>query len=100
MIRLSAVALIFLFPPAAAWSAPPTSAEDATRKASFHLPPSRDYRRFGPSQPGRTQIAPNAHFGVGVFGLKSERTYLQPVTGREIDRRKQRRAAVGLSVTF
>jgi hypothetical protein len=48
----------------------------------------------------RAGVAPNAHLGFGMFGLKSEKALLQPATGREIDMRKQRRAAVGISLKF
>ena len=100
MVRFSAVALILLSLPATAWSAPPNSAQGGNQSIAFHLPPSGDDHRFRPNQPGRAEIAPNAHFGFGMFGLKSEKTHLKPVTGREIDSRKQRRAAVGFSLKF
>src|SRR5687768_2802780 len=98
MVRLVALALLIMSLPVAAWSKPPDA--DAGRRA-FHLPQSSDHYRFAPDRPpGRAEIAPNADFGFGIFGLKSEKSYLQPVTGREIDIPKQRRAAVGLSLKF
>lgn len=101
MVRLGSVALIVLSLPAAAWSNPPATAESSGRTQSFHLPPTSDHHRFAPDgSVGRALIAPNTHFGVGIFGLKSEKSYLQPVTGREIDTRKQRRAGVGFSLKF
>lgn len=100
MVRLAFVALIVLLP-TAAWSNPPASAEGSGRPQSFHLPPTSDHHRFAPDgSVGRALIAPNTHFGVGIFGLKSEKSYHQPVTGREIDTRKQRRAGVGFSLKF
>lgn len=101
MVRLGSVALIVLSLPAAAWSNPPAAPEGSERPQSFHLPSASDHHRFAPDGPfGRAQIAPNTHFGVGMFGLKTEKTHLQPVTGREIDTRKQRRAGVGFSLKF
>ena len=100
MVRLGSVALIILSLPVAAWSNPP-AAGGSERPRSFHLPPTSDHHRFAPDgSVGRTQIAPNTHFGLGMFGLKTEKNYLQPVTGREIDTRKQRRAGVGFSLKF
>ena len=95
MVRLGSVALLALSLPAAAWGGPPD------RPRSYQLPSTSPHLRQVVEAPmGRTEIAPNAHFGFGMFGLKSEKTYLQPVTGREIDTRKQRRAAVGFSLKF
>lgn len=98
MVRLGSVALIAILLPAVAWSNPPSSSSEPVR--TFHLPqPSAD--RFArEDRIGRTQIAPNTQFGFGMFGLKSEKSPLQPVTGREIDAPKQRRAAVGFSLRF
>ena len=97
MVRLTCVALLALSLPAVAWSGPPATA--AGKGRSFLLP--QPHHRFE-SDPviGRAEIAPNATFGFGMFGLKYERSHLQPVTGREIDTRKQRRAAVGFSLKF
>ena len=98
MVRLGSVALIAILLPAVAWSNPPSGSSEPVR--TFHLPqPSAD--RFArEDRIGRTQIAPNTHFGFGMFGLKSEKSPLRPVTGREIDAPKQRRAAVGFSLRF
>jgi len=97
MVRLGSVALIALLLPTAAWSKSPTNSE---RARDFHLQqPASD--RFAPDERfGRTQIAPNMQFGIGMFGLKTEKSPLRPVTRREIDAPKQRRAAVGFSVKF
>ena len=98
MARLGSVAFIALFLPAAGWSSPPPSASGPAR--TFHLQqPASD--RFAPDgRIGRTEIAPNTQFGFGIFGLQSDKTQLRPVTGREIDAPKQRRAAVGFSLRF
>ena len=99
MVRSAAVALLLLLLPATAWSKPP--ATDPAQGRNFDLPRPSAHHRFAPEGPiGRTEVAPNAHVGFGLFGMKSERTYLQPVTGREIDAPKQRRAAVGFSLRF
>ena len=101
MVRLGSIAVILLSLPAAAWSNPPATAEDAQNSRSFHLPQSSDHHRFVPNESiGRTEIGPNAHFGIGMFGLKPDKMHLQPVTGREIILPKQRRAAVGFSLKF
>ena len=101
MIRLGSVALIALSLPTAAWSNPPTTADQPQQKQSFHMPrPSSDYGLAPDTRIGRAEIAPNAQFGFGMFGLKSERSHLQPVTVREINAPKQRRAAIGFSLKF
>jgi len=102
MVRLPFAALIFLSLPALAWSNPlATAAEPTDRPRSFHLPqPSLLYRFVADVPFGRTEVAPNALVGFGMFGLTSDKNHLRPVTGREIDARKQRRAAVGLSLKF
>lgn len=100
MVRLVSVALILLSLPTAAWSNPPKT-ESAAQKPSFHMPrPSADYDLAAGGRMGLAEIAPNAHFGFGMFGLKSERSHLKPVTVREINAPKQRRAAVGFSLKF
>jgi hypothetical protein len=98
MVRLGSVALIAISLPAAAWSNPPSSSSEPLR--TFHLPQPAADRFAREDRIGRTQIAPNTHFGFGMFGLKSEKSPLRPVTGREIDAPKQRRAAVGFSLRF
>jgi hypothetical protein len=101
MVRLGSAALIVLSLPGAALSSPPPNAEESEQMRSFALPQSTGHHRFAPDGIiGRAEIAPNAHFGFGIFGLKAEKTYLQPVTGREIGASKQRRAAVGFLLKF
>lgn len=101
MARLGSVALITLFLPTAAWGDAPAPDPKSALTRSFHLPrPSADFRDDTDERFGRTQIAPNAHFGVGMFGLKPEKSPLRPATVREIDAPKQRRAAVGFSLRF
>lgn len=100
MVRLASAALILLSLPATAWSNPP-EAKAAGHKPSFQMPrPSSDYGLASETRIGRAEIAPNAHFGFGMFGLKSEKSPLRPVTVREINAPKQRRAAVGFSLKF
>lgn len=98
MVRLTAAALLILWLQAPAWSKAPEA--DPAQGRSFDLPQSSAHHLFAPGPIGRAQVAPNAHVGFGIFGMKSERTHLQPVTGREIDAPKQRRAAVGFSLRF
>ena len=99
MGRLTSIALLILWLPATAWSKP--LAADPAQRRSFDLPQPSAHHLFAPDGPiGRAEVAPNAHVGFGMFGMKSDRTYLQPVTGREIDAPKQRRAAVGFSLRF
>ena len=69
MVRLGSVALIAISLPAAAWSNPPSSSEPVR---AFHLPQPAADRSAREDRIGRTQIAPNTHFGFGMFGLKSE----------------------------
>jgi len=95
MVRLGSVALLALSLPAAAWSNPPV------HPRSYLLPPAALDLRFVADAPvPRAQIAPNAQFGFGMFGLKAEKALLPAVTGRELGMRKQRRAAVGFSLKF
>ena len=98
MVRSAFAALIILWLPAAAASKPP--AADPAQNRSFGLPLASAHRQFAPSPVGRTEVAPETHLGFGIFGMKAERSYLQPVTAREIDAPKQRRAAVGFSMKF
>lgn len=100
MVRLGSVALILVSLPSAAWSGPPDSGRTLPTRG-FEMP--RQFARSlvdGERHFGRAQIAPGAHFGFGMFGLKSEKSHLRPVTGRELDAPKQRRAAVGFSLRF
>lgn len=101
MVRLSSVALMMIILPAAAWAGSPALAEPAKPPRSFALPSSSTHYRFAPDGSfGRAEIAPNAQFGVGMFGMKIEKSPLQPVIGREIIAPKQRRAGVGFSLRF
>lgn len=47
-----------------------------------------------------TEIGPNLTAGVGLFGPKRDKNYQRPVTGRELDLPKSRRAGVGFSLKF
>ena len=101
MVRLGSVALIALAMPTALWAGPPTSVPNPGSAKHFHLPHlGGSYNYSGDERFGRAQIAPNAQIGIGMFGLKSERSQLRPVTGRELDAPKHRRAAVGFSLRF
>ncbi len=47
-----------------------------------------------------TEIAPNARFGIGMFGYKQERFGMAPTTVREVNSPRTRRAGVGFSLKF
>ena len=47
-----------------------------------------------------TALLPNTMFGLGLFGERVSGEPLAPVTGREIDLPKRRKAAVGFSLRF
>ncbi|HET9336941.1 MAG TPA: hypothetical protein VFO12_11120 [Sphingomicrobium sp.] len=47
-----------------------------------------------------TQLGPNFTGGLGMFGQKRDKGYQKPVTGRELDLPKSRRAGVGFSLKF
>ena len=100
MVRLGPVALIAMSLPAAALGNPPAPVPPPLAR-SFYLPqPSSEFSDATDERFGRAQIAPNAHIGIGMFGLKPEKSALRPVTVREVDAPKQRRAAVGFSLRF
>ncbi len=100
MVRLGPVALIAMSLPAPALGNPPAPVPSPPAR-SFYLPqPSSEFSDATEERFGRAKIAPNAHIGIGMFGLKPEKSALRPVTVREIDAPKQRRAAVGFSLRF
>lgn len=102
MVRLACFALLALSLPALAWGKPPAGAvEKSPANRNFSLADigsmDADYSaRIGV----KTDIAPNASFGLGMFGFKAERGQLAPATAREIGTRKTRRAGVGFSFRF
>ena len=98
MVRLGAVALLALSSASFAQGSPPAIAPDPDR--SFQMPRPDGDRFDTDGRIGRTQIAPNALFGFGMFGLNSEKSPLRAPTGRELDEPKQRRAALGFSMSF
>jgi len=98
MIRLGAVALLALSSASFAQGGPAATAPESG--PGFQIPKADGDRFDTDGRVGRTRIAPNALFGFGMFGLKSEKTPLRAATGRELDEPKQRRAAVGLSLSF
>ena len=110
MVRLVVMALLGLSLPVAAWSAEPP-AQAAPPKPEISAPQTYSSRNFSLSPSSlsyeafdgfntHTEIAPNARFGFGIFGLKKERSREAPVTVREIGTPRTRRAGVGLSVRF
>ena len=101
MVRLVSVALIALSLPVSAWAKPHTTDQKPDQISAVYLP--RAPAQLGHARVeriGRAELAPNLHFGFGMFGLKSEKSPMRPATVREIDAPKQRRAAVGFSLKF
>lgn len=47
-----------------------------------------------------TELGPNAVFGMGMFGFKGEKSLHSPVTARDLDTTRRRKAAVGFSLRF
>jgi hypothetical protein len=98
MARSIPIALGLAIAASPAWgqstAAPPASAH------RYLLPESPDYApETGRMWAGR-ELAPNARFGLGMFGLKTTRTQGSPVIVRDIETRNTRRAGVGLSLKF
>ena len=114
MARLARVAWIALLLPAIGWSQPARNAATGLHEASRPTEPklqSRHYGlprgvdRFGSDDADRSlfagvKVAPNGSIGLGMFGLKAQPSYGAPVTNREIDHRRSRRAGVGFSLKF
>ena len=98
MVRVGAVVLLAFSSASFAQGSP--SATSPIPGPSFHIPKPASDRFDTEGRIGRTRIAPNALFGFGMFGLKSDKDPLRAATGRELDEPKQRRAAVGLSLSF
>lgn len=114
MARLVGVALITLFLPATGWSQPvhniATSPYEVSRPAEPKSP-SRHYGLSGDGDHSRrsedghgmlasVEVGPNSRIGFGMFGLKPHASYGSPVTNREINTRRSRRAGVGFSLKF
>lgn len=109
-MRFAVIALLGLSLPVSAWSSEPAAqatpvkpdiAAQSELNGSLSLSPSSSLSRWESDELNtHAEIAPNARLGFGIFGLKSERSRQAPVTVREIDIPKTRRAGVGLSIRF
>lgn len=99
MVRLASAAL-FLLLSAAAAANPAKKAPKPVSERAFQLPLVTEYTAASDRHVGRRKIGPNAHFGLGMFGLKADKPLLQPATGSELRSRKHRRAGIGISLGF
>jgi hypothetical protein len=110
MARLGFASLLLIVLPAPAWAQSSTTFGSGLQKAT-QVERSEVFRRdftIGETQWNEAddrisiskQVGPNLTAGVGVFGPKREKRYQRPVTGRELDLPKSRRAGVGLSLKF
>ena len=106
MARLFPLALLLGLGSSAGWSQsfvlPDSAADKTPGSRAFSLP------ETGPGFAGRnsggmlagTEVGPGATFGLGMFGLKREKSEIAPTTVREINLPKTRRAGLGLSLSF
>ena len=96
MARLAPLALGLVFAASSAWGQ--STANPPVPSQRYALPQSPDYvPETGRMWAGR-EIAPNARFGVGMFGLKKERAPGSSVTVRDIEMPRTRRAGLGLTL--
>lgn len=72
----------------------------APQARTFTMPIAPESWAFESLPFAATEIAPNATFGIGMFGLRRERSGLAPATVREVNSRRTRRAGVGFSFKF
>lgn len=110
MVRLAGMTLLGLSLPVAVSAAePPAPVSPAKSEIAAQSLPSRSFALSpGPSLSSEafdrrktyTEVAPNTRLGIGIFGLKTERSHQAPVTAREIGTPRTRRAGVGISVRF
>lgn len=111
MVRLASVALLVAIVGAPGWS-------QSTGPAS--KPVSREAWRIGETAPQQspwslevavrndpntspfagTDVFPNSRLGLGVFGLKRDRTALPPTTVYEVNTRQSRKPGLGFSLKF
>ena len=105
MARLLSLALLLGLGSSAGWAqtfALPDPAPEASGTRAFALPsiePGFSGRRGGGMLAG-TEVGRGATFGLGMFGLKREKSEIAPTTVREINLPKTRRAGLGLSLSF
>jgi hypothetical protein len=94
MVRLGSVALMLLLGSTPTWAQPsPNSHQWRIGEVARHA-----WSR--PISIASTEIAPNATFGLGVFGLKPDRARQPAVTVHETNMPRTRRAGIGLRLGF
>lgn len=109
MARLGAVPLIAALLPAAAWAqssesftgllqSPKQSQIDASRH-DFVIGET-GWRESEERISISTKIGRNLSAGIGMFGYRRDRAYHAPVTARDLDLPKSRRAGIGISLNF
>ena len=104
-----AAAIAMLSAPAWSQSTPiaPVSAPEAHqhgRSLNFDMPDGATDPSFvaisGSRVVAGTELAPNTLVGIGMFGLKSEKSPHAAATARDLAVTRSRKAAVGLSLKF
>lgn len=85
-------------------TSPWSGGEEPPETSSYSMPHSSPAPPAGTNGGTRifagTALLPNTVFGLGLFGERANREPLAPVTAREINLPKQRKAAVGFSLRF
>ena len=94
MVRLGSVALLLLLGSAPTWAQSSSNARQ-WRIGEVTRPAWSRSTSFASAE-----IAPNATFGVGIFGLKPDRVRQPAVTVHEINMPRTRRAGIGLRLGF
>lgn len=110
MARLGVAPLILALLPAAAWAQSSESSnpglQQSTRPsqsdASRHdfAIGQADWRESDERISISTKIGPNLTAGIGMFGYKRDKAYQAPVTARDFNHPKSRRAGMGISLKF
>lgn len=110
MARLGVAPLILALLPAAAWAQPSESFKPGLQQPSrpsqsnasrhdFEIGET-DWRESEERISISTKIGPNLSAGIGMFGYKRDRAHQAPVTARDLDLPKSRRAGMGISLKF
>jgi hypothetical protein len=94
MVRLGSIALFLLLGSAPAWAQSSPNSHQ-WRIGEVARPAWSRSTSFA-----STEIAPNATFGLGIFGLKPARARQPAVTVHETNMPRTRRAGIGLRLGF
>ena len=78
----------------------PNSTPSASLGHDFTMPSVPKPQSSGGRPFAAAEIGPNATLGLGMFGLKQERSGIAPTTVREVNSRRTRRPALGFSYKF